>query len=108
MAQQPDQRSNNNKNRNGGGGGNNNGGGNGTDPNFNWRGLILFALAIFLIGVFYVMNGKVAGVKDIPQTKFFDLLEKNQIIGNDLTKPVELVRDPGAASEYLTGWYKPS
>jgi len=66
MAQTPDPRSNNNRRPNG----NNNGGGNSPDPNFNWRGLILFALAIFLIGVFYLTNSKVAGMSEVPQSKF--------------------------------------
>src|SRR4051794_11642539 len=104
MAQQPDQRPNNNKNRNGNGGG-----GNGPDPNFNWRGLILFALAIILIGVFYVMNGKMGQMGEVPLPKLLEYIAAGQVIKDDPQKPVELVEDRGgAAVHYLSGWYRPT
>src|SRR3954467_11240296 len=104
MAQQPDQRPNNNKNRNGNG----NGGGNGPDPNFNWRGLILFALAIILIGVFYVMNGKMGQMGKVDLQELLKYADKGQIITNEPKMPVELVEDRGgSALHYLSGWYRP-
>jgi cell division protease FtsH len=104
MAQQPDQRPNNNKNRNGNGGG-----GNGPDPNFNWRGLILFALAIILIGVFYVMNGKIGQMGEVPLPKLLEYVAAGQVIKDDPKQPVELVTDrSGGMTEYLTGFYRPT
>src|SRR5260370_29838144 len=96
MAQQPDPRSNKNNPRNGA-----------PDPNFNWRGLILFALAVFLIGGFYLTNGRTAGLTEVPQSKFFELLEKDQVV-SDAQHPVELIRDQGAGTEYLKGCYRPN
>src|SRR4051794_27194447 len=103
MAQQPDQRPNSNKNRNG------NGGGNGTDPNFNWRGLILFALAIILIGVFYVMNGKMGQMGEVPLPKLLEYVNQGLVIKDDPKQPIELVRDHGGNTpEYLSGYYRPT
>ena len=67
MAQQPDPRSNKGGPRNGA-----------PDPNFNWRGLVLFALALFLILGFYVTNGRTSGQIEVPQSKLMEYLEKDR------------------------------
>ncbi len=72
------------------------------DPNFNWRGLILFLIAIALIGGAILSQGRISGVKEIPYSAFLQLLEKGSIV-NDKDHPVELVRDQGSGAEYLRG-----
>ena len=97
MAQQPDPRSKPNGPRNGT-----------PDPNFNWRGLILFALALFLIGGFYLTNGRNANIVEVPQAKFMEYLEKDLVVNNDPQRPVELVRDQSTGTHLLRGWVRPS
>ncbi len=93
----PDPKSpNNNRQRDGNGG-------NPGDPSFNWRGIILFALAIALIGGAVVANNKMTGETPVPYPKFMEMLRSDQVV-YDKDHPVELVRDMGAGAEYLTGW----
>ena len=94
---QPDPRSpKNNRPPNGNGG---------ADPNFNWRGLFLFALAICLFAGFYVLskNGSIGGVHDVPYPEFVKLLDNDQIVKE---KGIDLVSEPGSATDYVTGYMK--
>jgi cell division protease FtsH len=94
---QPDPRSpKNNRPPNGNGG---------ADPNFNWRGLFLFALAICLFAGFWVLskNGSIGGVHDVSYPDFVNLLDKDQIVKE---KGIDLVSEPGSANDYLTGLMK--
>jgi len=93
MAQPDPRSSNNNRQRNGGT----------PDPNFNWRGLILFSIAVALIAGAYLANAKNAGLQDLPYPAFQKALEENLIM-NDEKHQVDLVRDPQNAKEYLQGW----
>src|SRR4051794_19848358 len=95
MAQPDPRSSNNNRQRNGGT----------PDPNFNWRGLILFSIAVALIAGAYLANAKNAGLRDVPYPAFQKALEENQIV-NDEKHQVDLVRDPQNAKEYLQGWIR--
>ena len=60
-----------------------NGNGNGGDPNFNWRGLVLFAIAIAMLGGAYVFhNGSgpmMGGTKELPYPDFITALEADRI-----------------------------
>jgi cell division protease FtsH len=94
---QPDPRSpKNNRPPNGNGG---------ADPNFNWRGLFLFALAICLFAGFYVLskNGSIGGVHDVPYADFVKLLDNDQIVKE---RGIDLVSEPGSATDYVTGYMK--
>ena len=92
---QPDPRSpKNNRPPNGNGG---------ADPNFNWRGLFLFALAICLFAGFYVLS-KNTGMKEVSYPDFVKLLEEDKI---DKTKGIDLVSEP-SATDYVTGTMKAS
>src|SRR3954463_731214 len=98
---QPDPRNpnQNNRPRNNGGGG----GGSAPDPNFNWRGLILFSIAVALIAGAYIANAKTAGIKELPFPAFMQKLEeKDAFIIND-KNPFDLVRDTQNLKEYLEG-----
>src|SRR5580698_1450400 len=94
---QPDPRSpKNNRPPNGNGG---------ADPNFNWRGLFLFALAICLFAGFYVLskNGSIGGVRDVSYPEFKRYLETDQIVKE---RGIDLVSEPGSATDYVTGYIK--
>src|SRR5580698_4080280 len=94
---QPDPRSpKNNRPPNGNGG---------ADPNFNWRGLFLFALAICLFAGFWVLskNGSIGGVHDLSYPQFVKYLEDDQIVKD---KGIDLVSEPGSANDYVTGYMK--
>jgi len=94
---QPDPRSpKNNRPPNGNGG---------ADPNFNWRGLFLFALAICLFAGFYVLskNGSIGGVHDVSYPDFVKLLNNEQIVKE---RGIDLVFEPSSATDYVTGFMK--
>ena len=59
------------------------------DPNFNWRGVILFAIAFALIGLAVLFRGGTGygNVEDVPYNRFLDLLENKQIV-NDTKFPL--------------------
>jgi len=73
------------------------------DPNFNWRGLILFAIAIALIGGAFVFGkGPYGNVKPL---SYPDLLQKidQGLVDKDT---VELVTEQGSATDYLKGFHR--
>ncbi len=79
------------------------GNGAGGDPAFNWRGAILFVLAVALIGGAYVANQKIGSYADITYPKFHDLLTNGKVL-NDKEHPVELVTDLNVGRTYLSGF----
>ena len=70
----------------------------GGDPNFNWRGVILFAIAFALIGLAVVFRGGTGygAEEDVPYNRFLELLEHKQIV-NDPKYPLRLGRRGGPA-----------
>ncbi len=75
----------------------------GNDPNFNWRGVVLFAIAIALIaGAFFFRGGTYGNIREISTPEFEKLLAGDQILKN---KPLELIVDGSRATQYLRGWY---
>jgi len=75
------------------------------DPNFNWRGLILFAIAFALIGGALLMRGGSMGggtVETVEFPRFLRLLEDGQI---DKNRKFELVIEDGRRVQYLNGYY---
>src|SRR5947207_13048518 len=51
------------------------------EPNFNWRGIVLIAIAFGLIGMaLLVRNGGYQNVEDVPYNRFIVLFDNNQII----------------------------
>ncbi|HEV7869166.1 MAG TPA: ATP-dependent zinc metalloprotease FtsH, partial [Chthoniobacteraceae bacterium] len=74
------------------------------DPNFNWRGLVLFAIAILLIGGAFIFN-KGGQVKEVSYPEFKGLLDKGQI---DSGKGIELVTEPNTGLEFVRYYSRPS
>ncbi len=73
------------------------------DPNFNWRGLILFAIAFALIGGAFLFKGGSGGaLEQIPYPRFLKLLENQQIASD---KKLDLVVEEGRPVQFLRGFY---
>src|ERR1700686_4028069 len=77
----------------------------GSEPNFNWRGVILIAIAfgfIALAMLFY--RGGMQPVEDVPYNRFLELLENKQIV-TDKNYPIKLVVEDGRPTQTLRGSY---
>src|SRR5438552_7921909 len=75
----------------------------GTEPNFNWRGVILIAIAFALIGLaVFFRGGAYQNVEDVPYNRFLELLDNKQI---DKGSPLTLVVEEGRPTQTLRGVY---
>jgi len=82
------------------------GGNNSNDPQLNWRGLVLFAVAFALIGgAFLFRGGNFNQADEIALPKFQQLLKEGKIISTP-DKPLDLVVEEGRNTQYLSGYYK--
>ena len=78
----------------------------GQEPQFNWRGLLLFAVAFALIGGAFLFRGNsIATTDEITLTKFETLLKEGKIIST-AEKPLDLVIEEGRNTQYLSGFYR--
>ncbi|MCX7868450.1 MAG: ATP-dependent zinc metalloprotease FtsH [Terrimicrobiaceae bacterium] len=78
----------------------------GGDPQLNWRGLILFAVALSLIaGAFLFRSGNLSHSEDIPLWRFQKLLDEGRIVSTE-NRPVEIVVEEGSNTQTISGWYK--
>src|SRR5262245_17928566 len=79
------------------------------DPNFNWRGVVLFAIALMLLGgaLIFPKPAGMGGSKEVPYPEFVAMLEKEEIILNDTKYPVELVAQSSSANEIIRAFRKP-
>src|SRR5437588_1546722 len=76
------------------------------EPNFNWRGIVLIAVAFGLIGMaLLVRNGGYQNVEDVPYNRFIELLDNKQII-SDKNLPVTLLVQEGQPTRALIGYYR--
>ena len=77
----------------------------GNEPSFNWRGVILIAIAFALIGLAVLFRGGAyANVEDVPYNRFLELLENKQIV-TDKNYPLQLVVEEGRPTRPLRGLY---
>src|SRR5450432_327276 len=78
----------------------------GGDPNFNWRGVILFAIAFALIGLALLFRGGTgySTEEDVPYNRFLELIEHKQIV-NDPKFPLRLVVEDGRPTQTIRGAY---
>jgi cell division protease FtsH len=78
----------------------------GQEPQFNWRGLLLFAIAFALIGGAFLFRGSsLATTEEITLAKFESLLKEGKIIST-AEKPLDLVIEEGRNTQYLSGFYR--
>src|SRR3954467_927181 len=77
----------------------------GNEPSFNWRGVILIAIAFALIALAVLFrSGTYANFEEVPYPRFLELLENKQII-NDKNNPLQLVYQEGQPTQTLKGAY---
>ncbi|MEO5721866.1 MAG: ATP-dependent zinc metalloprotease FtsH [Chthoniobacterales bacterium] len=77
----------------------------GNEPSFNWRGVVLIAIAFALIGLAVLFRGGAyQNVEDVPYNRFLELLENKQIVV-DKTYPLQLVIEEGRPTQTLRGAY---
>ena len=79
--------------------------GNGADPNFNWRGLMLLAVACALIGGALMFRGGVnAGAEEMPYARLLQVVESKRLVV-DRAKPLNLLIEVGRGTQVLAGHY---
>lgn len=75
------------------------------DPQFNWRGFMLFALAIMLLISGLVMNkGFGSGAKELDYSEFKKHVEANRI---DTTEKLKLINSDATSKQVIEGAYFP-
>ncbi len=74
------------------------------DPNFNWRGIVLFALAFALIGGALLFR-PLATVQDL---KYYQFEERLKAGAFDRNLPIELVYEQGRSTQYIHGYFAQS
>ena len=80
----------------------------GNEPQMNWRGLVLFAIALALIGgAFFFRNGNFQQTEELPLARFEQLLKDGKII-SDESRPVEIVVEEGRNTQFITGYFQKS
>ena len=77
------------------------------EPNFNWRGVILFIVALALIGGALVSRNLNNPAEEKSFTQFEEFLSNKQLIVNE-KHPLELVVEEGRVTQYLTGFFNPN
>src|SRR2546423_15577719 len=79
----------------------------GSEPSFNWRGVLLGLIGIGLLGLaLFVRGNGYANVEDVPYNRFLELLENKQIVKDDKNFPLTLVVQEGQPTQALVGYYK--
>src|SRR5450631_2109908 len=77
----------------------------GNEPSFNWRGVVLIAIAFALIGLAVLFRGGAyANVEDVAYNRFLELLADKQIV-TDKNYPLQLVVEEGRTTQTLRGYY---
>ncbi|MEI6278705.1 MAG: ATP-dependent zinc metalloprotease FtsH [Verrucomicrobiae bacterium] len=80
--------------------------GGGNDPQMNWRGLVLFAVALSLIGGAFLFRGNnLTQPEAIPYPKFLELIKAGNVL-NTPEAPLELVVEEGRNTQYFEGKVK--
>lgn len=76
------------------------------EPQFNWRGLVLFAIAFALIGgAFALRGGRYAQTEDLTYPQFLEQLHNGAVI-SDEDHPLEIIVEEGRKTETISGHYK--
>ncbi|MEI6322661.1 MAG: ATP-dependent zinc metalloprotease FtsH [bacterium] len=76
------------------------------EPQFNWRGLLLFAIAFALIGgAFLFRESGLVATEEITLPRFESLLKEGKIISTQ-EKPIDLIVEEGSNTQTLSGYYR--
>src|SRR2546427_10493831 len=77
----------------------------GNEPSFNWRGVILIAVAFgFFALAMLFWRGNYPQLEDVPYNRFLELLENKQIV-SDKNSPLTLFVEEGQPTQQLRGKY---
>jgi cell division protease FtsH len=77
----------------------------GNEPSFNWRGVILIAVAFgFFALAMLFWRGNYPQLEDVPYNRFLELLENKQLV-NDKNAPLTLFVEEGQPTQQLRGKY---
>ncbi|HET9800464.1 MAG TPA: hypothetical protein VFP82_02160, partial [Chthoniobacterales bacterium] len=77
----------------------------GNEPSFNWRGVILIAVAFgFFALAMLFWRGNYPQFEDVPYNRFLELVENKQIV-NDKNSPLTLYVEEGQPTQQLRGKY---
>jgi cell division protease FtsH len=77
----------------------------GNEPSFNWRGVILIAVAFgFFALAMLFWRGNYPQLEDVPYNRFLELLENKQIV-NDKNSSLTLFVEEGQPTQQLRGKY---
>jgi cell division protease FtsH len=77
----------------------------GDNNNFNWRGILLFAFAIALLGGFlFSRSGSYGNVEEITFPDFQKYIDAGRV---SKEKPLQLIVTEGRATQTLRGYYEP-
>ncbi len=78
----------------------------GGDPQFNWRGLVLFALAFALIaGAFLFRGSALLQAETLNYPQFVKLVQDKKIVAT-ADHPLKLIVEQGSPTQYFQGVYK--
>ena len=75
------------------------------EPNFNWRGVVLFIVAVALIGGAFLSPKLSNPTEEKSFSQFEDFLSKKQLVVDE-KHPLDLVVEEGRSTQYLSGYYK--
>ncbi|MGI8601750.1 MAG: ATP-dependent zinc metalloprotease FtsH [Verrucomicrobiales bacterium] len=76
------------------------------DPNFNWRGLVLFSLALLLVTSALIPGRMLTQAKNLEYPEFLQKLRAKPETQIDITKPLKIVRRLDTGEEFIGGYYK--
>jgi hypothetical protein len=96
MSEENQKPSNDNRQRQGGG----------QDPQLNWRGLVLFAIAFALIGGAFLFRGNnLSQIQQIQYPRFIQLVKQGKLVATP-ESPLQLVVEEGRNTQYFEGKFK--
>ncbi|MEZ5299533.1 MAG: ATP-dependent zinc metalloprotease FtsH [Verrucomicrobiales bacterium] len=72
------------------------------DPNFNWRGLVLIAIAVMVVAAAFIWQSNTSARENKTWDEFVALVQDNKI---DASKGLELIAIDNGASHEIRGWY---
>ncbi|CAN5218256.1 hypothetical protein BH20VER2_BH20VER2_05720 [soil metagenome] len=77
----------------------------GNEPSFNWRGVVLIAIAFALIALAVVFRGGAYNqFEEVPYNRFLELLENKEVVA-DPNYPLQIVIEDGRPTQTLRGAY---
>ena len=82
-------------------------GDNSPESNFNWRGLLLFAAAILLIGGGFYLRNPATGTQTLTYPAFHSKL-KSGLISTNPKEPFKIISEPGIATDTIRAYVLPS